>query len=76
MIEYTVRNYDMEDYEIAKNSMTTDDIVNCLKYIGRGYVPDYSFSGSEDDFESYKLHMAICKAIEIIKDNAESVEIE
>ena len=74
MIEYTVRNYDMADYENAKKSMTPDDVINCLEYIKRGYVPDYNFTGSEDDFERYKLHMAICKAIEIIKDSAESVK--
>ena len=71
MIEYTIRNYDMTDYENARDSMTSNDIVNYLAYIQRGYVPDYDFTGNEDDFERYKLHMAISKAIEIIKNKEE-----
>lgn len=67
MKEYTIRKYDMEDYEHAKHSMTPNDIVDYLTYIKRGYVPDYNFTGDEDDFERYKLHMAISKAIEIVK---------
>ena len=62
-----IRNYDMADYENVRNSMTPDDIVNYLEYIKRGYIPDYNFTGNEDDYEKYKLHMAINKAIEIIK---------
>ena len=74
MKEYTVREYDMEDYEDARDSMTIDDIINHLAYVKRGYVPDYNFTGGEDDFERYKLHIAISKAIEIIKNKAESEE--
>lgn len=72
MKEYTIRKYDMEDYENARDSMTPNDIVNLLAYIKRGYVADYSFTGDEDDFERYKLHIAMSKAIEIIKNKAES----
>lgn len=64
---YTVREYDMEDYEAARDSMTLDDVVKYLAYVKRGYVPDYNFTGNEDDFERYLLHTAICKAIEIVK---------
>lgn len=72
MIEYTIRKYDMTDYENARDNMTLNDIVNHLAYIEKGYLADYNFTGDEDDFERYKLHIAINKAIEIIKNKAES----
>jgi uncharacterized damage-inducible protein DinB len=72
--EHTVRKYDMVDYEDTRVCMTLDDIVNHLAYIERGYIGDYNFTGDEDDFERYKLHIAIEKAIEIIKSKAESEE--
>ena len=71
MKEYTIRTYDMEDYENVRDSMTPNDIADYLAYINRGYVPDYNFTGYEDDFERYKLHIAISKAIEIIRNKAE-----
>ena len=71
MQEYTIRTYDIEDYENARDSMTPNDIANHLAYIGRGYVPDYNFTGDEGDFERYKMHIAISKAIEIIRNKAE-----
>lgn len=67
MTEYTIRIYDMADYDNARESMTQNDIVNYLAHIQRGWIPDYNFTRDEDDFENYKLHMAIDKAIEIIK---------
>lgn len=70
---YTVREYDMEDYKAASDNMTLDDVVNYLAYIKRGYVPDYNFTGNEDDFERYKLHMALSKAMEIVKNTKSKV---
>lgn len=67
MREYTVREYEMEDYEMAKESMTNEEAINLLEYINRGWIPDYNFTGKEDDFENYKLHMAMLKAIEALK---------
>lgn len=72
MREYLVKEYDMEDYSAARDNMTLDDIANSLAHIQRGYVGDYSFTGAEDDFERYKLHIAMSKAIDIIKNMAES----
>lgn len=74
MTEYTIRKYDMTDYEIAKDTMTLQDIAKYLENIKRGYVGDYNFTGDEDDFERYKLKLALSKATEIIKKIAESEE--
>lgn len=68
MKEYTVKEYEFDDYKAAKDAMTKDDIVDILEYIKRGYIPDYNYTGSEDDFERYKMHVAISKAIEAIKE--------
>lgn len=68
----TICIYDMEDYDNARDTMTLEDIVEYLAHIQRGYVGSYSFSGDEDDFERYKLQIAMSKAIEIIRELAES----
>ena len=67
MKEYTVKEYEMEDYEKASKEMTNEDAINLLEYIKRGYLSDYNFTGSEKDFEYYKLHVAMRKAIEALK---------
>ena len=66
MKEYTVKEYDMEDYLIVKDNMSKKELCNILEYIKRGYVPDSNFTGTESDFENYKLQMAMYKAIDYI----------
>ena len=68
MKEYTVKEYEIDDYKSAKDAMIKEDIVDILEYIKRGYIPDYNYTGSEDDFERYKMHIAMSKAIEAIKE--------
>ncbi len=67
MREYTVREYDKEDYDIARDSMTVTDVVHILVDIALGHIPNYFFTGDEEDFKNYKMQMAIYKAIEIIE---------
>ena len=74
MREYTVREYDMEDYESFKQNLTDSEIVDLLEFIKRGHIGDYGFTGKEDDFERYKLHMAIMKAIDIVKEHEKEHE--
>ena len=61
---YTVTEYDREDYTSLRENMTDEEAVALLKRIERGWIPDYDFDGSESDFENYKLHLALYKAIE------------
>lgn len=63
MKKYTVTEYDMSDYEEVKERMTNQDVVLLLERIERGWIPDYNFSGDEQDFDNYKLHVALNKAI-------------
>lgn len=72
MKEYIVREYEPKDYINVEKNMTLNDVIDCLRYIDRGYVPNYSYTGDEGDFERCKLHMAIDKAIKIIKNKIES----
>lgn len=79
---YTVKSstmvieYEMDDYDAARNNMSDSKAIDLLKRIDRGYIPDYNFTGKEDDFEYYKLHMAIQRGIAAInrKDNWIPVE--
>ena len=66
MKTYTVTEYDMEDYNKARDDMTDEEAVNLLKRIQRGWIPDYNFDGTKSDFDNYKLHMALYKAIDVL----------
>lgn len=67
MRTYTVTEYDKEDYENYRNNITIQDTINTLEHISRGWIGDYGFTGTEDDFERYKLHAALYNAIEILE---------
>lgn len=67
MRSYTVKEYDMDDYEIARNNMSDSEAVDLLNRIDRGYIPDYNYTGKEDDFDYFKLHMAIQRGIAAIE---------
>ena len=49
--------------------MTNDEAICLLERIDRGWIPDYNFTGTEDDFENYKLHQALYKAMNALKGN-------
>ena len=66
MRTYTVTEYDSQDYDDYENNVTLTEIINNLKYIKRGYIGDYNFTGEEDDFERFKLHASLYKAIKIL----------
>lgn len=66
MRTYTVTEYDKQDYDNYKNNITLTEIINNLKHIKRGYIDDYNFTGREDDFETFKLHASLDKAIKIL----------
>ena len=68
MKEYTIKEYEMSDYDDYEKNVTTDEIIKNLAHINRGYIADYSFSGEEDDFERYKLHTCLYKAIKILSE--------
>ena len=73
MRTYTVTEYDIQDYDDYENNVTLTEIINNLKHIKRGYIVDYNFTGEEDDFEKFKLHVSLYKAIKIL---TEMMEVE
>lgn len=71
MRTYTVTEYNQQDYDDYENNVILIEIIDNLKYIKRGYIPDYNLTGEEDDFERFKLHVSIYKAIKILKEMTE-----
>ena len=68
MRTYTVTEYEMSDYDEYEENITIEQIINSLEYAKRGYIGDYNYTGEEDDFELFKIHMAMSKAIELIRE--------
>lgn len=70
MKTYTYTEYEKEDYAKARDEMTTEEVINNLERIDRGWLPDYNYSGTEGDFKNYKLHVALWKAMELLKEGS------
>ena len=64
MRQYTVTEYEKEDYEKLEH-MSIKDIVECLEHIKRGYLSPRSFAqdGTEEDYDNERLHQALDQAI-------------
>ena len=67
MKTYTVTEYENEDYETFRENVTNEEILNLLERIESGWLPNYSFDGTEGDFDNYKLHVSLDKAIDAMK---------
>ena len=76
MKEYLVREYEKEDYDKAREEMTEEKANEILEQIGRGWLPDYNYTGEESDFEHFQLHLAIWKAQEVLKEKIKMQENE
>lgn len=66
MRTYTVNEYEQEDYSQAKENMSDHEAALLLEKIDRGWIPGYDFTGTQQDFENYKLHIALSKAIKAL----------
>lgn len=74
MRKYEVIEYEAEDIE-ELHSMSNEEVANTLEHIKRGWMPQgYVIHGeegktySEDEYGSAKLHIAINKAILLIRE--------
>ena len=70
MREYTVREYDREDYDIQKElikEMSRQELADSVREIARGWLPDYNFTGEESDYDNYRYQMIMRRAAEIIE---------
>ena len=61
----TKEDYERQEYEVS--TMESEKLARLLEYIARGYIGDYNFTGTDEDFENHLLQMAMCRAIEIVK---------
>ena len=66
MRTYTVTEYEQEDYSQAEENMSDHEAALLLEKIDRGWIPGYDFTGTQQDFENYKLHVALNKAIKVL----------
>lgn len=72
MKTHTVTEFELEDYQAYRDNLTNEEIINRLEYIGRGYIGDYNFTGTESDFELYKMHTALNAAMKIVEEAAKN----
>ena len=72
MRQYIVTEYEQEDYDDFKRNLTSKKAIEFLERISRGYLPDYNFPGTENDFDNYCLHKAIDKAIEALEERSDN----
>lgn len=66
MRTYTVNEYEQEDYSQARENMSDREAALLLEKIDRGWIPGYDFTGTQQDFENYRLHVALDKAIKAL----------
>lgn len=67
MKQYTV--YEMEDYNIQEEQvekMSTKELADYVRYVARGWLPDYNFTGTEDDFAQHKDQMIMRRVAKIL----------
>lgn len=61
----TKEDYERQEYEVS--TMESEKLARLLEYIARGYIGDYNFTGTDEDFENHLLQMVMRRAIEIVK---------
>lgn len=67
MKTYTDTEYDIEDYDYIRDNMTDEEVISILERIDSGWIPDWNYTKTEDDYKNYKLHLALWKAIDAVK---------
>lgn len=71
MREYTVREYDMDDYDIQRDkidNMTYTELAEAVRGIARGWLPDYNFTGEEGDFDNHKRQMIMSRVARLLEE--------
>ena len=67
MRTHTVTEYDKRYYDYYENNITLTEIIDNLEAIDSGYIGRCEFTGEEDDFERFKLHISLHKAIGMLR---------
>ena len=61
-----MKEYTQADYTDMKE-MSTEEVIDNLLYIKRGYIGKYTFTGDEIDFERYNMHMTINNTVDLLR---------
>lgn len=71
MREYTVVEYEQENFDKIKSEMTKEKAIDILSGLPRGWfpyrLPSWSEKVSSSDLENYEICCAIYKAIELLE---------
>lgn len=62
---YTTEDYDEQREQVYK--MSNKELSDCVRYVARGYLPDYNYTGSEEDFEAHKRQMIMGRVAAILE---------
>lgn len=71
MRTYTVTEYDKEDYNAQSKEileMTNDELAQEIRNIARGWLPDYNYTGAENDFENHKRQIIMSRVATILEE--------
>ena len=67
----TNTEYEMEDYDIQKEQvyeMPIKELADYVRAFARGWLPDYNFTGTADDFAQHKDQMIMKRVAEILEE--------
>lgn len=70
MVIETIITYEQEDYDKCRaeiDAMSNDALANWLSNIARGWLPGFSYTGSEDDFMDFKRQMVMARIVELLR---------
>lgn len=70
MKKYTVTKYEIEDYDDQENKieeMSNQELATHIRYLARGWLPDYNFTGDESDFEYHRDQMIMNRVANILE---------
>ena len=71
MRTYTVTEYDKEDYDAQSkeiSEMTNNELAQEIRKIARGWLPDYNYTGEENDFDNHKRQIIMSRVATILEE--------
>lgn len=71
MKTYTITEYEKKDYEQQEaeiDVMEFGELAEWIRHIARGWLPDYNFTGSEEDFDSHKKQMIMRRVANVLEE--------
>lgn len=80
MKTYTVTEYEQEDFDKVKESMTAEKAIEILEGLPRGYfpynLPEWGKNVDNWDYDNYEICCAIDKAIEALREKEKNKPLE